>query len=77
MKFRTDEDMNHHLVRLHDYRETCNVYKCEDCGYQGQDIVSLQNHISEAHISISEAKKSDNFGDLGIRQLPQAMLQLS
>ena len=71
MKFQTDEDMNHHLDRLHGYGKTCNMYTCEDCGYQGKDIVSLQNHISEAHSSISEAETSDNnLEDLGITQLP-------
>ena len=70
MKFQTDEDMNHHQVWVHVYGETCNMYPCEDCGYQGQDIVSLQNHISEAHSNISEAEQSNNLEDLGIVQLP-------
>ena len=30
MKFQTDEDMNHHLGRLHEYGETCDMYNCEE-----------------------------------------------
>ena len=70
MKFQTDEDINPHQFSVHEYGETCNMYPCEDCGYQGQDIVSLQNHISEAHSNISEAEQSNNLEDLGIVQLP-------
>ena len=70
MKFKNDEDMNHHVVRVHEYGETCTMYPCEECGFQGQDIVSLQNHISEEHSCISEDETSDNLEDLGIPQLP-------
>ena len=70
MKFQTDEHMKHHQVRVHEYGETCNMYPCEDCGYQGQDIISLQNHLSEAHSDISEAENSNNLEGLGIVQLP-------
>ena len=44
--------------------------RCEDCGYQGQDIVSLENHVSEAHSCIFETENSNDLEDLGIIQLP-------
>ena len=40
------------------------MYPREDCGYQRQDIISLQNHVSEAHSSIFEAENSNNLEDL-------------
>ena len=61
--------MKYHQVRVHEYGETCNMYPCEDCDYEGQDIISLQNHVSEAHSSIFKAVNSKNLEDLGIIQL--------
>ena len=40
------------------------MYPREDCGYQRQDIISLQNHVSEAHSSNFEAENSNNLEDL-------------
>ena len=64
MQFQTDEHMKYNQVRVHEYGETCNMYPREDCGYQGQDIISLQNHVSEAHSSIFEGENSNNLEDL-------------
>ena len=55
--------MEKHVLCIH-------MYPCEECGFQGQDIVSLQNHISEEHSCISEDETSDNLEDLGIPQPP-------
>ena len=64
MQFQTDEHMKYHQVRVHEYGETCNMYPWEDCGYQEQDIINLQNHVTEAHSSIFEAVNSNNLEDL-------------
>ena len=55
--------MKHHKERVHEYGETCNIYPCEDCGFQGQDIRSLKQHISESHDETC-------LEQLGIKQLP-------
>ena len=39
------------------------MYPCEDCGYQGQYIISLQNQIHEAHSITSEVENSNNLDD--------------
>lgn len=63
MVFENDGDMKHHKERVHEYGETCNIYPCEDCGFQGQDIRSLKQHISESHDETC-------LEQLGIKQLP-------
>ena len=46
------------------------MYPCEDCGYQGQYIISLQNQIHEAHSITSEVEKSNNLDDHDMVRLP-------
>ena len=67
MVFENDGDMKHHQVRVHEYREMCNMYPCEDCGFQGQDVRSLKVHISESHTNSSD---ENNLEQHGIQQLP-------
>ena len=43
-KFDNEQDVAYHKERVHDYGETCCMYSCEECGFQGTDRVSL-NHM--------------------------------
>ena len=63
MKFKNEEDMEYHRSRVHEYGETCCMYPCEKCGYQGQDLESLEEHIKESHV-LSDLE------ELGIVKLP-------
>ena len=42
-------DMEYHKQRVHTYGETCSLYPCEECGFQGTEIVKLKDHIEEYH----------------------------
>ena len=35
---------------MHDYGETCVTYPCDKCGYQGQDLESLEKQDNEFNI---------------------------
>ena len=37
------------MKRVHEYGESGNIYPCDQCGYQGPDIVALKNHTEQAH----------------------------
>ena len=55
-------DMKHHQERLHEYEETCNMYACEDCWFQGQNVKSLKVHISESHKNSSDENSLEQLG---------------
>ena len=38
-----------HVQRFHEYGEECALYPCELCGYRGQDVDALRDHLSEYH----------------------------
>ena len=40
-KFENKADMGHHLVRVHEYGESCFMYPCENCGFIADDVLSL------------------------------------
>ena len=48
-KFENELDMKYHLERVHEYGETCAMYPCEQCGFQGRDKVELKSHVEESH----------------------------
>ena len=50
MKFRTEGDAKYHRNRVHDSGETCITYPRDKCGYQGQDLESLDKHDNEFNI---------------------------
>ena len=41
--------MEFHVQRFHECWEECALYPCELCGYRGQDVDALRDHISEYH----------------------------
>ena len=48
-KFENEKDLLYHEERVHEYGESGNIYPCDQCGYQGPDIVALKNHTEQAH----------------------------
>ena len=48
-KFENKMDMEYHKQRIHTYGKTCSLYPCEECGFQGTDVVKLKDHIEEYH----------------------------
>ena len=57
MKFQNEMDMNHHLLRRHEYGETCEIYPCDECGFIGEDLTSLKHHVTNEHDVASETVK--------------------
>ena len=57
--------MKYHEERVHDFGEICVIYPCEECGFQGQDLDSLENHIDSFH------GRGESLEELGIRRLPE------
>ena len=47
--FKNEQDLLYHEERVHGYGESGNIYPCNECGYQGPDIVALKKHTEEAH----------------------------
>ena len=45
-----DKDLLNHKERVHAYGEICNLYPCEECGFQGSDIITLKKHIEDIHL---------------------------
>ena len=50
MLFKTEADLKFHQSKVHDYGEMCSIYPCDKCGYQGQDLASLERHMNESHV---------------------------
>ena len=42
-KLENETDLLHHMERVHEYGENCNLYPCEECGFQSGDIITLKN----------------------------------
>ena len=49
--FENEADLHLHMERVHEYGEECAMYPCEECGYRGQDKLSINAHIQEYHSS--------------------------
>ena len=49
--FENEADVYLHMERVHEYGEECAIYPCEECGYRGQDMIALNQHIQEYHTS--------------------------
>ena len=49
--FENEADVYLHMERVHEYGEECAMYPCEECGYRGQDMIALNQHIQEYHTS--------------------------
>ena len=48
-KFDNEMDMKYHKQRVHEFGETCSMYPCEECGFQGTDKIQLKTHVEEHH----------------------------
>ena len=48
-QFENEMDLLHHQERVHTYGETCSMYPCEECGFQGTDVKSLKKHVDNEH----------------------------
>ena len=48
-QFDNEMDMNYHKQRVHEFGETCSMYPCEECGFQGTDRLKLKEHVDEYH----------------------------
>ena len=48
-KFENEMDLAYHKERVHEYGEQCTLYPCDECGYQGRDIVELKKHKESEH----------------------------
>ena len=42
-RFQNEKDLLHHKERVHTYGETCTIYPCEECGFQGTDVLSQKS----------------------------------
>ena len=47
----------YYVQRVHEYGETCELYPCEECGFQGTDLSSLQKHNNEMHKKLHYNKR--------------------
>ena len=59
-RFENEKEMNHHLVRVHEYGEECAMYPCGECGYSGCDVDSLNDHIVEYHKHYTSSNSSES-----------------
>ena len=70
------------MVRVHEFGEECALYPCEECGYRGQDIISLNDHIAMGHDEpgfedetsesvYSITSTSLTLEEMGIQKLPE------
>ena len=75
MHFDNEADVSFHMIRVHEYGEECALYPCEECGYRGQDRISLNNHIQEEHSEVTVESVRDSLmntlEEYGIRRLPE------
>ena len=75
MMFENEADVYLHMERVHEYGEECALYPCEECGYRGQDKLTLNNHIRECHNHNSLMQStilSDNMlEEFGVKTLPK------
>ena len=75
MMFENEADVYLHMERVHEYGEECALYPCEECGYRGQDKLTLNNHIRECHNHNSLMQStilSDNtLEEFGVKPLPK------
>ena len=51
MMFENEADLHLHMERVHEYGEECAMYPCEECGYRGQDKLTINAHIQVYHSS--------------------------
>ena len=49
LKFENEGDMRHHVIRVHEYGESCLLYPCDECGYSAGDVHSLKDHKLNEH----------------------------
>ena len=45
-----------HHFRVHEYGETCLIYLCEECGFIGDDVTSLNRHVKDQHLAKQNSK---------------------
>ena len=48
-KFENEMNLQYHKTRVHDYGEPGNIYPCDQCGFQGSDLIALKNPRKEGH----------------------------
>ena len=51
--------MKHHTLRVHEYGETCLIYPCEECGFIGDDVTSLDSHVKDHHSDQQNSKDDE------------------
>ena len=66
--FENEFDLKKHKERVHEYGEIFDLYPCEECGFRGTDVLSIQAHIKERHKNLSNVCES--LEEFGIEQLP-------
>ena len=52
-KFETDIDVKAHFERFHEFGESFRIYPCELCGFSGDDVPSIKNHMEEHNRDVS------------------------
>ena len=62
MMLKNEADVYLHMERVYEYKEECASYPCEECGYRGQDKLTLNNHIRE-YLNHNSLMKSTIFSD--------------
>ena len=61
--FQNEQDLAFHKERVHEYRELCQLYPCEHCGFRSGNILELNNHIETEHRETLYGKrKKQNLG---------------
>ena len=58
-EFKNEWDLKHHTLRVHEYGETCLIYPCEECGFIGDDITSLDSHVKDHHSELQNSKDDE------------------
>ena len=58
-EFKNEWDLKHHTLRVHEYGETCLIYPCEECGFIGDDVTSLDSHVKDHHSEQQNSKDDE------------------
>ena len=45
------------FMRVHKYGETCEIYLCEECGFQETNLLASKIHTNEMHKKVHYIKR--------------------
>ena len=66
-KFENEMDLSYHTERVHEYGEQCTLYPCDECGYQGRDIVELKKHKESEHTVPLYTRREQNLQNINFQ----------